>query len=101
MKKAAILAFALVCAVIFAGCGEMRQHTCCAVVTEVGEAYMRVRIAGGGEYDLFDIGLSSISDGSTPPVGDTYEIKYRGGYYETFPAQFQKLVRVSRVEKQT
>ncbi len=99
MRKTKFLILALVCAVLLAGCGNMKQHIFRAEVTEVGKNYMLVREVGGSDFDLFSIGLSDISDGSAPLVGDTYEIKYRGGIIESFPAQFQKLIRVTRVEK--
>ena len=99
MRKTKFLILALVCAVLLAGCGDMKQHIFRAEVTEVGENYLLVREIGGSDFDLFSIGLSDISDGSAPLVGDTYEIKYRGGIIESFPAQFQKLIRVTRVEK--
>jgi hypothetical protein len=99
MRKTKFLILALVCAVLLAGCGDMKQHVFRAEVTEVGENYMLVREIGGSDFDLYSLGLSDISDGSAPLVGDTYEIKYRGGIIESFPAQFQKLIRVTRVEK--
>ena len=62
-----------------------------ATVIEVHEDSMTVKPAEGSEElksaDAIIIGLDDITDGSTPEVGDTYEIEYNGEIMESYPAQ--------------
>ena len=52
---------------------------------------MTVRPVEGSEElksaDAILIDLDDITDGSTPEVGDTYEIEYNGEIMESYPAQ--------------
>ena len=62
-----------------------------ATVIEVYEGSMTVRPVEGSEElksaDAISVGFTDITDGSTPEVGDTYEIEYDGEIMESYPAQ--------------
>ena len=70
---------------------EKEKKTFDATVIEVHEGSMTVRPAEGSEElksaDAILIDLDDITDGSTPEVGDTYEIEYNGEIMESYPAQ--------------
>ncbi|SCZ76264.1 DUF3221 domain-containing protein [Pseudobutyrivibrio xylanivorans] len=76
---------------------EAQTETMEAVVTEIYEGTMIVCTDSG---EPVSIGLSDITDGSEPEIGDTYRIEYVGGIMESYPAQVasNKVELVSKSE---
>lgn len=96
MKKIVLFLLCLTLLLALAACGKGAVVT--VIVTEVNETSMLVTPIDGSDVLLsaavFDVALTSVTDGSTPEIGSMYEIHYDGTVLETYPAAFSGITKV-------
>ena len=84
----AVAALAIVISICVGYSSRDKKETMEAVVTEIYESTMIVcPVEDSDSENAISIGLSDITDGSEPKIGDTYKIEYTGGIMESYPAQ--------------
>lgn len=105
-KKVLAFCLCLVLIFCFAGCSLIgsSNHKMTAEITEVSGRNITVASADGKQesemLDLYYVTLDQDSEliGNLN-VGDKVEITYKGDIMETYPKQFQKIIKIEVLEK--